>query len=66
MIGDKVILYLSDFLRVWVELQLFVDPVALLFIGVMSPVLYVSRKVVALQPKEGTLMNLRLLLASLF
>ena len=30
-------------------LQLFVDPVALLLIGVMSLVLYVSRKVVIVQ-----------------
>jgi hypothetical protein len=47
-----------------VFLQLFVDPVALLLIGVLSLVLYVSRKVVAVQSKEGMLMNLRLLVAS--
>lgn len=46
-------------------LQLFVDPVALLLIGVLSLVLYVSHKVVAVQSKEGMLMNLRLLIASL-
>lgn len=34
-------------------LQLFVDPVALLLIGVLSLVLYVSRKVVAVQSKGG-------------
>lgn len=46
-------------------LQLFVDPVALLLIGVLSLVLYVSRKVVAIQSKEGMPMNLRFLVASL-
>ncbi|MCM3342518.1 MULTISPECIES: hypothetical protein [unclassified Paenibacillus] len=44
--------------------QLFVDSVDLLLIGVMSLVLYFSRKVVAVQPKEEMLMNLRLLVAS--